>query len=88
MLHPQLHERLKDVAAHLGVAPATVATMAIGEYVARQTAALGAMGSAIDKMIEHVGPQMQEQLRLHAEAPPAPARRATLAITTSRKGRK
>jgi RecA-family ATPase len=85
MLHPQLHERLKDVAAHLGVAPATVATMAIGEYVARQTAALGAVGNAIDKMIDQVSPQLQEQLRL-LEAPPA--RKTTLAVTTSRKGKK
>lgn len=86
-LAPELHEKLKAVAERLGVAPATVASMAIGEYVARQSAALGATAHAIDRMIEQIAPHMHEQLKLAAAEPPPPPKppKKAIVLTRSRK---
>ncbi len=67
-LTPELHERLREVAAQLGQAPATVASLAIGQWVAQMTRTLGAGQAAVDAMVAHVGPQLvgevREQLKL------------------------
>lgn len=77
-LTPELHERLKEVSAALGLATATVASIAIGQYVAAQHRALGAADKAMQGMVaglvEEVAPQMK--LLMEAEqAKPAPAPR-------------
>lgn len=66
-LTPELHERLREVAAQLGQAPATVASMAIGQYVANLSSSLGAGQRAVDNLTAQIGPQMFEQLKLIVE---------------------
>jgi predicted transcriptional regulator len=60
-LRTDMRERLEFVAERLGVAPATVATMAIGQYVAAQHAALTAserqgesMGKAVTEALSEI----------------------------------
>jgi predicted transcriptional regulator len=61
---PELHERLREVAAQLGQAPATAASMAIGQWVAQMTNTLGAGARAVDGLVGHVGPELARQMRL------------------------
>jgi predicted transcriptional regulator len=62
-LTPELHERLREVASQLGQAPATVASMAIGQYVANLSRQLGATERAIEAMTERLGPEVAEEFR-------------------------
>lgn len=73
---PELHERLRVVAAQLGQAPATVASMAIGQYVSTMQASLGASDRAIDKVMQTMGPGLMEQMKL-IEAMPRAAGQGT-----------
>jgi predicted transcriptional regulator len=57
-LRPDMRERLELVAERLGVASATVASMAIGQYVAAQHAAL----TASEKQGETMGKAITEAL--------------------------
>ena len=57
-LRPDMRERLELVAERLGVASATVASMAIGQYVAAQYAAL----TASEKQGETMGKAITEAL--------------------------
>jgi predicted transcriptional regulator len=69
---PELYERLREVAAQLGQAPATVASLAIGQYVAHQRAQLGAIDKATQAMADQVGVTLKEeirQLKLKEETP-------------------
>nr|CRY96507.1 hypothetical protein [uncultured prokaryote] len=62
MLHPDMHEKLRALAEHLGQAPATVASLAVSQYVAQQTVALGATERAMTGFFEALAPQVQETL--------------------------
>lgn len=62
-LTPELHERLREVAAQLGQTPATLASMAIGQYVANLASGLGATHRMVDAVANHLGPQMAEQFK-------------------------
>jgi predicted transcriptional regulator len=59
-LRPDMRERLYSVADGLGVSPATVASIAIGQYVANAQASANATTKAIEGMMAGVGPQMAE----------------------------
>lgn len=61
---PELHERLREVAAQLGQAPATVASLAIGQYVAQISRSLGAVDSMTSAIATQMGPEMQKQMKL------------------------
>jgi predicted transcriptional regulator len=63
-LTPELHERLREVAAQLGQAPASVASMAISVYVSQLSRSLGAADRMVDRMAEEAGPELRDQLRL------------------------
>lgn len=63
-LTPELHERLREVAAQLGQAPATCASMAIGQWVNQMHRSLGAGERMVDAMAKEAGPVMREQMRL------------------------
>ena len=67
-LTPELHERLREVAAQLGQAPATLAGVAVGQYVAQMSSTLGASARMVDAMSSHVaaqmGPEIERQMRL------------------------
>lgn len=68
-LTPELHERLRDVAAQLGQAPATVASMAIGSYVANLASSLGASARMMDNLAAQMGPAIAEQMKLMEAKP-------------------
>lgn len=93
---PELHERLREVAAQLGQAPATIASMAIGQYVAQMSRTLGAAQTMVDTISKQVAPELERQLNLLStipgltagapvviDAPPPPKK-----LTAPRKGRK
>ena len=72
-LRSDMRERLELVSERLGVAPATVATMAIGQYVAGQYAALTAsekQGDSIGKAISEAFAQLVENQTPESEIPP------------------
>lgn len=62
-LRQDMKERLDFVAEQLGVSTATVASMAIGQYVASQYASLTASRNASESMIQQVLPGMLEMLK-------------------------
>ena len=64
---PQLHERLREVAAQLGQAPATVASLAIGQWVAQMASTLGAGERAVKAMAAELGPELRSQVAAQAK---------------------
>lgn len=63
-LTPELHERLREVAAQLGQPPATIASIAIGSFVAQQARSLDAAARMVEAMAAQAGPAMVEQMRI------------------------
>jgi len=61
-LRPDMRERLAFVSEALGVSPATVASMAIGQYVAAQHASLNASKNAIESAMGKMVPEFMEIL--------------------------
>lgn len=70
MLHPKMHEDLRALAERLGQASATLASIAVSQYVAQQTASLGASDRAMAGLFESVGPMLQQMLENVPETPP------------------
>jgi hypothetical protein len=62
-LRPDMRERLNFVSEALGVSPATVASMAIGQYVASQHASLTASHKSAESLIQQVAPGMLEMFK-------------------------
>jgi len=60
---PELHERLREVAAQLGQAPATVASIAVGQWVVQMSRTLGASDRAADAMVAQLAPEMVSEFR-------------------------
>lgn len=67
MLHPEMHEKLRALAEHFGQAPATVASMAVSQFVAQQTVALGATERAVNGFYEALRPSVQQMLEKLSE---------------------
>jgi predicted DNA-binding protein len=85
---PELHERLREVAAQLGQAPATIASMAIGSYVAQLSNSLGAGGRMVDAMAAQMAPEMQRQMQLLTpETAPKKALRSDVASAPAKKAK-
>lgn len=61
-LTPDLHERLRSLAVTLGQAPATVASLAIGQYVANMTNTLGASARMTESIAAQVGATLTEEM--------------------------
>jgi predicted transcriptional regulator len=61
-LRPDMRERLYAVADGLGVSPATVASIAIGQYVSTAQASANATTRAIEGMMTSLSPQMSEMI--------------------------
>ena len=57
-------ERLQRVSDAFGMPPATIAALAIGQYIAQQERTLVAVESMTDKMAQAVGGELGEQLKL------------------------
>ena len=68
-LRPEMRERLYSVADALGVSPATVASIAIGQYVANAQASANATAKAVEGMISTMTPQMAEMFTALSHQP-------------------
>lgn len=77
MLHPDMLEKLKVLAEHLGQTPSTLASIAVSQYVAQQTVALGATEKAIDGFLDRMTPEVLNPL-LKLLLEPSGASRAPL----------
>lgn len=62
-LTPELHERLREVAAQLGQAPATVASMGISQYITTLRQTLTSGQRMVDNLAAHAGPAMVELMK-------------------------
>lgn len=71
-LRPDMRERLYAVADGLGVSPATVASIAIGTYVATQQASANATTRAIEGMMSSMAPQVTEMFKTLSETESEP----------------
>lgn len=63
MLHPDMHEKLRVLAEHLGQTPSTLASIAVSQYVAQQTVALGATEKAVEGFIDRLAPSVLDALQ-------------------------
>lgn len=61
--------RLFELAEMLGQPAATLASVAISEYVARYMGAKSAQDKAIAATLEYLGPEFKEQMKLQAVSP-------------------
>jgi hypothetical protein len=66
-LDPNILAGLRDIAARIGMAPTTLASMAIGEYVAKNQAALGAQLSIGNTMAKELANIIGAPLAAHFE---------------------
>ena len=71
-LRPDMRERLYSVADALGVSPATVASIAIGEYVSKAQASANATTKAIEGMMTSMAPQFSELINAMSQPESAP----------------
>lgn len=69
MLHPDMHEKLRVLAEHLGQTPSTLASIAVSQYVAQQTVALGATEKAVEGFFDRMAPSVLEALQSTLGAP-------------------
>lgn len=71
-LRPDMRERLYLVSESFGVSPATVASLAIGQYVANAQASANATVKAIEGMVAAVSPQIADMVSsLTSESDPS-----------------
>lgn len=61
---PETKERLQRIADAFGMPAATIAGVAIGQYIAQQERALSLVEHMTDKMADSVGGALGEQLKL------------------------
>lgn len=66
-LDPNILDGLRDIAARIGIAPTTVAGMAIGEYVAKNQAAFAGIANLQDTMAKEMARAICEPLAAHFE---------------------
>lgn len=62
LLSEDMHEKLRALADNLGQTPATLASIAVSQYVHQQTASAGAAERAIAGVFEKVMPDMLRML--------------------------
>lgn len=67
MLHPDMLEKLRRLSEELGQAPATIASIAVSQYVLQQTRAMGATEKAMEGLFSSVGPEMLEHMKKLSE---------------------
>lgn len=63
MLRPDMAEKLRTLAEHLGQTPATLASIAVSNYVAQQHATLGATERAMEGFFAAMAPDAREMLQ-------------------------
>jgi predicted transcriptional regulator len=67
MLHPDMAVKLRVLAEELGQAPATIASIAVSQYVLQQTRALVATERAMEAAFSGVGPEVVEMIKKLSE---------------------
>lgn len=70
MLHPKMHDDLRALAERLGQAPSTLASIALSQYVAQQTASLGAADRALAGLFDKMAPTFAKMFENVPETPP------------------
>jgi predicted transcriptional regulator len=65
-LTPELHERLREVAAQLGQTPGTCASMAVGQFVRLQESTASVGKYAADSAVAAFGPEFKQLMLLAA----------------------
>lgn len=68
---PTLHADLVRVAEALGQTPATLASVAVGQFVAAQLRSLDSSGKFMEQLAGSIGPEVADSLRKLIEAAPA-----------------
>jgi hypothetical protein len=63
MLHPDMAKKLRVLAEQLGQTPATLASIAVSQYVAQQTVALGATERVVEGFFDHIAPEILSALQ-------------------------
>jgi len=67
MLHPDMLEKLRRLSEELGQAPATIASIAVSQYVLQQTRAMGATEKAMEGLFSQMGPEILDQIKKATE---------------------
>lgn len=67
-LTPSMHARLDVLAERLGMAPSTLATVAISEYVAQKNSALEIQKEVFERVAEKLIPEFRPLLEAMKEA--------------------
>lgn len=63
MLHPDMAEKLRVLAERLGQTPATLASVAVSQYVAQQHASLGATERAVEGFVSSLASELRPGLQ-------------------------
>lgn len=63
---PELHARLSALGDEMGISPATLASVAVGQFVAQQSRQLETSRAAVDAMVANLGPEVSGLLRTMA----------------------
>jgi len=72
LLSEDMHEKLRQLADNLGQTPATLASIAVSQYVHQQTASAGAAERAIAGIFEKVAPDLLRMLETPQKPVKAP----------------
>lgn len=72
LLSEDMHEKLRALADALGQTPATLASIAVSQYVHQQTAAAGATQRAVEGFFEQMAPDLRRMM----ETPEKPVKAA------------
>ena len=63
---PELHARLVALGEEMGISPATLASVAIGQYVAQHSRSAETSKHAVDAMTKQLAPEFAAVLRVMA----------------------
>lgn len=66
---PTLHADLVRVAEALGQTPATLASVAVGQYIAAQRRSLDSGGKFMEQLAAQLGPELAEGVRKLLDTP-------------------
>lgn len=63
---PELYARLSALGEEMGITPATLASVAVGQFVAQQSRQLETSKAAVDAMLAKIAPELADLLRVMA----------------------
>jgi predicted transcriptional regulator len=80
LLSEDMHDRLRVLADNLGQTPATLASIAVSQYVHQQTATAGAAERAITGLFEKLAPDLARMLETSQKPVKRPAKARQMTI--------